>query len=339
MFPQTVTPTTLTPSATVANRAYDGTTNATISTRSLTGVIAPDDVNLGTSGVASFGDKDVGTAKPVTVTALALTGSTAGNYILSTNGLSTTADITKKVLTVTASNATRVYSAPDPVFTNTYSGFVTGETAVSVLTGSPALSTTAIQSSPPAGYPITVTQGTLSAQNYSFTFVAGTLNITAASATQVFTSSPNPSSLGGAVTFTTTLSAVAPATAVPSGAVVFVTNGVSFANVIVTAGVASASTTSLAAGTNTVAARYACLDGTFLAVTNTLQQVVQAGNTLAISYDAPTSKVRILWSGTDQLQGNTDLGTTNWVDIAGATSPYELTAPSGKKFFRLRQQP
>src|SRR5262249_49750522 len=55
-------------------------------------------------------------------------------------------------------------------------GFVNGETA-SVLSGNPQLSTTATASSPAGTYPITAAAGTLTAQNYSFSFVSGTLTI------------------------------------------------------------------------------------------------------------------------------------------------------------------
>src|SRR6185503_2548205 len=77
----------------------------------------------------------------------------------------------------------------NPALTSTYSGFVGGETlATSGVTGSPALSAT---STNVAGtYPITVTVGTLSAVNYSFTLVSGQLTVTPAAASKlVFTTS------------------------------------------------------------------------------------------------------------------------------------------------------
>jgi hypothetical protein len=59
-------------------------------------------------------------------------------------------------------------------YTNT--GFVNGDLA-SVVSGVPALSTTATTGSAPGNYPITVSTGTLSAANYSFLYVSGTLTI------------------------------------------------------------------------------------------------------------------------------------------------------------------
>ena len=105
------------------------------------------------------------------------------------------------VLTVTAANATRLYGDPNPTFTFTFSGFVNGETAA-VVTGSPSCTTTAVASSALGTYPITCAAGTLSAANYTFTFVDATLTInpapltvTAANASRVY-GDPNPTFTG-----------------------------------------------------------------------------------------------------------------------------------------------
>ena len=87
--------------------------------------------------------------------------------------------VTPAVLTVTANGATRVYNAPNPAFTASITGFVNAD-AQSVVSGAPVLSTSATATSPVGSYPITPTLGTLSASNYSFTFVAGSLVITKA---------------------------------------------------------------------------------------------------------------------------------------------------------------
>ncbi len=98
----------------------------------------------------------------------------ATNYGFSfTNGLLTVGQAT---LTVSADNYSRAYGAPNPALTASYSGFLNGDTAA-VLNGSPALSTMAIQASPAGAYPITVGPGTLSATNYGFSFIDGTLNV------------------------------------------------------------------------------------------------------------------------------------------------------------------
>src|SRR5207249_1697020 len=79
-----------------------------------------------------------------------------------------------------ASNRERgAYGAANPTFTASYSGFVNGDTAA-VLGGSPSLTTPATASSPAGSYTITAAQGTLSATNYTFAFVNGTLTVSAA---------------------------------------------------------------------------------------------------------------------------------------------------------------
>jgi hypothetical protein len=87
--------------------------------------------------------------------------------------------INKVLLTVTANNASRAVGAANPTFTASYSGFVNGETTA-VLGGSPSLTTTATASSGAGTYPITAALGTLTAANYTFAFVNGTLSVVAA---------------------------------------------------------------------------------------------------------------------------------------------------------------
>jgi hypothetical protein len=97
----TVTPAPTTPAVTAANKTYDATTGATISNRSLSPIYNGDDVSLGSSGTAAFSSKTVGTGKTVTVTGLALSGTTAGNYALTGTTATTTANITPAPLSVT----------------------------------------------------------------------------------------------------------------------------------------------------------------------------------------------------------------------------------------------
>jgi len=84
--------------------------------------------------------------------------------------------VTKAQLTVTADNQSRLYGDPNPTFTYTITGFVNGDD-ISVVSGTANCTSTATQASPVGAYPITCTVGTLSAQNYVFAFVAGTLTI------------------------------------------------------------------------------------------------------------------------------------------------------------------
>jgi hypothetical protein len=80
------------------------------------------------------------------------------------------------VLKVIAANLSSVYGQAPPSLTYSYSGFVPGDSAA-VVTGAPALSTTATAGSNAGAYPITVSTGTLAAQNYSFLYVNGVLTV------------------------------------------------------------------------------------------------------------------------------------------------------------------
>ena len=161
------------------NKAYDGTTVASLSTNSvvLGGVVAGDagTVQLATNEyVANFASAGVGTNLGVMVSGLTLNGSSATNYTLSQpTGL--TANITPAALMVSAINRSRTYGLPN-LLAASYSGFVSGE-GTNVLTGAPSLNTSATTNSPPGTYVITVGPGTLQATNYSFTFISGTLTI------------------------------------------------------------------------------------------------------------------------------------------------------------------
>src|SRR5207244_865914 len=92
-----------------------------------------------------------------------------------------TIDVNKATLTVQAQDADRVYGTANPAFAVSYSGFVNGEDlSTSGVSGSPILTTMATASSAPGTYPITVGVGTLTAGNYAFNLVSGTLTVTPA---------------------------------------------------------------------------------------------------------------------------------------------------------------
>src|SRR5207245_4899163 len=91
---------------------------------------------------------------------------------------SATANLTvsNAALTVTADPKSKVYGAGNPSLTYTITGFVNGDLA-SVVSGTAICSTTATPSSGVGGYAISSTQGSLSATNYTFSFVHGTLTV------------------------------------------------------------------------------------------------------------------------------------------------------------------
>ncbi len=163
-------------------KTYDGTVAATITSNNvvLAGVLPGDTafVSVSTNGyVANFAGANVGTNIAVTVDGLSLTGSAAGNYTFS-QPAGLTANITFATLTVSADNRSKTYGLPNPTLTVTYSGFVNNE-GTNVLAGAPDLSTSATNNSPPGPYDITVGAGTLSATNYTFNLVNGTLTVVA----------------------------------------------------------------------------------------------------------------------------------------------------------------
>jgi hypothetical protein len=168
----------VTGSFTVENKVYDGGTSATVLTRLPGEVIEGDSISL-IGGTATFDTKNVGTDKTVTLAGASLDGDDAGNYVL--DGVdTTTADITKATLMVTANNASRIYGQANPTFTATITGFKNSETlATSGVTGNASLTTTATTTSPAGTYTVTAGLGSLAAGNYDFAFVNGTLTITA----------------------------------------------------------------------------------------------------------------------------------------------------------------
>ena len=95
----------LTVSAIGKKKVYDGTTTATVIFSN--NRVAADTLTV--SGTASFADKNVGTGKTVSVTGISISGVDAGNYILTDTTASTTASITARRLTVTATGINKVY--------------------------------------------------------------------------------------------------------------------------------------------------------------------------------------------------------------------------------------
>jgi hypothetical protein len=123
-------------------------------------------------------------------------------------------------LTVTANNASRQYSDPNPTFTYTITGFANGDPS-SVVSGSPSLTTTATTTSPVGTYPITAAQGTLAAANYSFTLVNGTLSVTPEDARAYYTGllyvpTSSPTSTSATVTLATTVTDITAVTGDPA---------------------------------------------------------------------------------------------------------------------------
>jgi outer membrane protein assembly factor BamB len=84
--------------------------------------------------------------------------------------------VTPAQLKVSADNLSKAYGSPNPPLTDTVSGFQNND-ASSAISGAAVLSTTASVSSPVGGYPISISVTGMSAANYTFDGLAGTLTV------------------------------------------------------------------------------------------------------------------------------------------------------------------
>ena len=166
---------------TAANKAYDGILPTSIISygTTLSSVVAGDTGNVTVSGNAAFATSGVGNGKTVNITGLALSGTKAGNYSLSSTTATASANITAVPLTITANNQTMSAGGALPGLTASYSGFVNGETSAS-LTTLPTLSAAGYSSA--GSYPITAS-GAVD-PNYAISYVSGTLTVSGATASQ-----------------------------------------------------------------------------------------------------------------------------------------------------------
>jgi YDG domain/GEVED domain/Cadherin domain len=121
-----ITPLEIEGEVTVFNRVYDGTVDATIDSRTLIGVLPGDTVTY-VGGVAEFGDKHVGSEKPVSATGLTLDGPDAVNYFIGYEGV-VAASITRKPITSSGTVVSKVYDATtDASVTISLDGVVAGD--------------------------------------------------------------------------------------------------------------------------------------------------------------------------------------------------------------------
>jgi large repetitive protein len=186
--------------------------------------------------------------------------------------------------------------------------------------------------------------------NTSSGTLAGGQTVNKANSLTAVASSANPATLGAPVTFTATLTAVAPGAGTPSGTVQFKTNGVDFGSAVaLTAGTASQTLSNLATGNYTVAAEYSG-DASFNASTNTLA----GGQT--VNPAVPARLVGAMVAGKFQLTVTAQPGATYvvqgspnfvaWLPLstntvpAGGTFIYtETNSPAPQdRFYRTWQQ-
>ncbi len=252
------------------------------------------------------------------------------NYKTASSSVSVT--VNPKALTVTGITASdKVYDGTTNATLNTNSAALNG-----VISGDAvALNTvgaTGAFTDPNVGTNKTVlvsglTLGGADAGNYSLTPPTLTANITPASSATALVSSQNPSSQGSNVTFTATVTPVAPASTTPTGNVQFYTNGVAWGSpVALTAGAASLSTADLPAGTNSVTGSYLG-DGNFLGSSNSLAQVVRVVPVTPVTIviqDNGDGTVTLTFTGTPGaqyvVQASDNLAIPAWANISTNTA-------------------
>ncbi|RAJ20055.1 MBG-2 domain-containing protein, partial [Pedobacter cryoconitis] len=151
--------------------------------------VSTDNVNFSPTvtvgGAGNFGPVPVYIR--ITANAPATAAPITGNIQLSSAGVTTPPTITlpantvitKAPLTITVNNQTKIYGAPIPTLTASYSGFVNGDTPAS-LTTPPILATTATTASAVAGSPYAITASGVVSSNYAITYVPGNLTVSAA---------------------------------------------------------------------------------------------------------------------------------------------------------------
>jgi hypothetical protein len=178
---------------TAVNKVYDDTTAATLNlaNAALVGVVSGDSVTLNTSQrTGAFADANVGTAKPVTVSGLTLSGADAGNYMLTQP--MTMANITAQGLTVTGiTAANKVYDGTTTATLNVASAALVGLSIGDDVTLNTASAAGAF-ANPNAGTAKSVTVSGLTisgadAANYALTQPSTTADIMAATLTASIT--------------------------------------------------------------------------------------------------------------------------------------------------------
>ena len=237
----------LTVTATGVNKVYDGTTTATVTLS--TDALGGDDVTASYAG-ASFADKNAGSGKAVSVTGISISGADAANYNLLNTTASTTADITQKALTITADGRGKAYRD-----TVTFAGteFTTEGLIGSDTVDSVTLASAGAEATAAAGaYDIVPGAAAGSGlENYSITYVNGSLAVNKVSLTWTVTSSPASSAPGGAVTFTATVNDTE-----ATGTVTFVDGDAVLGTAPLDHGVATLTISDISAGSHSVTVAY-----------------------------------------------------------------------------------
>ncbi len=253
------------------------------------------------------------------------------NYVSATSRVSMT--VLKKALTITADSKSKLYGEALPAFTASYSGFVNGDTT-NKLDAQVVLSTTATAASPAGTYPITA--GGASSTNYAIGFVAGQLVINKAGTAGNVASSKNPALPGETVTFSLSVSAVAPGAGTPTGTVQFRIDGSVAGTAPLSGGTATYSNSSLSLGTHTVVAEYAG-DGNFTGTTNTLSSVQLINTPPVAGPDTierdPTNGVKVTIATLLSNDTDADGDVISFVSVSGTSAHGGTVSRQGNWIF------
>ncbi|MES2719029.1 MAG: filamentous hemagglutinin N-terminal domain-containing protein [Pseudomonadota bacterium] len=164
-----IRPRPLSLAAVAADKVYDGSTAATITSWSLSGVLDGDQVQV-QAGSGQFSSATVGRGKPVLAVVSALGGADAANYSSAALSASSSADITPATLVYQADPLTVQQGQPLPALTGTVGGFVANETQATATQGVLRFVADAGAQAEPGRYAINGSG--LSATNYVFTQAA-----------------------------------------------------------------------------------------------------------------------------------------------------------------------
>ena len=169
------------------DKTYDGTTAATVSYE------GPPSVTFH-PGSASFDTKDVGTNKVVTLVGYSITGD--ANFVLFDLPGATTGAITQAPLSITASDAAKVYGQSIVLTAYTEVGLVNNESIGSVTLSSPGTASDASAAGSPYFItPSSASGGSFLASNYTITYLQGKLVVAGSTTPGEGGSSPSSGSV------------------------------------------------------------------------------------------------------------------------------------------------
>jgi hypothetical protein len=191
-FTITVPGAPLTPTSTAlvvnnANSTYGGAITGTVTVTPQSGSGTPTGTVTISSGITPLGSCTLsGGTCGFSLTGAA--GAPAGIYGITasysgdssdavSNSTSVTVNVARAILQVTANNYTITVGSTLPTYAATITGFVNGDTQATAVTGSPAITGSALNSNTAGNYPISISAGTLASANYNFTFTSGYLSI------------------------------------------------------------------------------------------------------------------------------------------------------------------